>query len=70
MRTLLAELGCPFEVGEAILAHALPGVAGVYNRSEYRAEKGEWLTRLNALLGQLASARGYGLPKSAITIDV
>jgi len=32
-RTLLAELGCPFEVGEAILAHTLPGVARVYSRA-------------------------------------
>ena len=32
-RTFLAELGCLFELGEAILAHTLPGVAGVYNRA-------------------------------------
>ena len=30
-RTSLARLGCPFEIGESILGHRLPGVAGVYN---------------------------------------
>ena len=45
-RTLLAALGCPHEVAEAILGHVLPGVAGVYNRHKYDSEKREWLTRL------------------------
>jgi integrase len=45
-RTLLGELGCPYEVGEAILSHRLPGVAGTYNKAKYAAEKVEWLTRL------------------------
>ena len=30
-RTGLARLGCPFKIGESILGHRLPGVAGVYN---------------------------------------
>ena len=30
-RTGLARLGCPFEIGESILGHRLPAVAGVYN---------------------------------------
>ncbi len=53
-RTLLQDLGCPFQVGEAILAHALPGVAGHYAVSELAAQKIEWLSKLNARLDQLS----------------
>ena len=56
-RTLLGDLGCPFEVGEAILAHALPGVAGTYNRSAYVPQKIEWLARLNEYLDQLKATK-------------
>lgn len=45
-RTLLAALGCPNEVGEALLGHVQPGVVGVYNRYRYDAERRQWLTRL------------------------
>lgn len=53
-RTLLAELGCPYEVGESILAHTLPGVAAVYNRARYVPQKVEWLIKLGELLDALA----------------
>lgn len=56
-RTLLAELGCPYEVAEAILAHTLPGVAGVYNRAQYDAAKVEWLTKLGQHLDQLVKVQ-------------
>jgi integrase len=56
-RTLLGDLGCPFEVGEAILAHLLPGVAGVYNRAAYEAQKIEWLVKLGDHLDTLAASR-------------
>lgn len=52
-RTLLSELGCPFEVGEAIVAHALPGVAQVYNRAQHENARVEWLVRLNDHLDAL-----------------
>lgn len=45
-RTLLAKMGCPDEVGEAILGHMTQGVAGIYNRYRYDAEKLQWLQRL------------------------
>ena len=45
-RTMLAKMGCPFEVGEAILSHALPGVSAVYNLHEYDNEKRAWLKKL------------------------
>lgn len=45
-RTLLAKLGCPNEVAEAILGHMQTGVKGTYNRHTYDAERRVWLTRL------------------------
>jgi integrase len=50
MRTKLAAIGCPHEVGEAIIGHVLPGVAGVYNRHHYDSERRLWLTRLSKTL--------------------
>lgn len=52
-RTMLAALGCPREVAEAILGHILPGVEGVYNRHKYDAERRVWLTRLSAHLDEI-----------------
>lgn len=43
---MLAALGCPNEIGEAIIGHVLPGVAGVYNKYAYDKERVAWLTRL------------------------
>jgi len=54
VRTLLASMGCPGEVAEAVLGHMLPGVVGVYNRHSYDAERLEWLTKLDAKLEELA----------------
>lgn len=53
-RTLLSTLGCPSEVGEAILGHMLPGVEQVYNLHRYDVERLDWLRRLSARLDQLA----------------
>lgn len=53
-RTLLAALGCPSDVAEAILGHLQPGIQAVYNRHGYDAERREWLTRLSDRLEQLA----------------
>jgi integrase len=54
MRTMLAAMGCPDAVGEAILAHKPPGVMGVYNLHTYDAEKRVWLAALDVRLEQLA----------------
>lgn len=56
-RTLLAAMGCPDAVGEAILGHMLPGVLGVYNQHKYDAERVEWLGRLSKRLDELAVRR-------------
>lgn len=53
-RTLLSTLGCPSDVGEAILGHALPGVEGIYNLHRFDAQRLAWLTKLSELLEQLA----------------
>lgn len=53
-RTLLASMGCPDAVGEAILGHVLPGVIGVYNCYTYDKERRQWLTALDIKLEQLA----------------
>ncbi len=55
-RTLLAALGCPAEVAEAILGHMLPGVQGTYNRHAYDAERRVWLQRLADRLEVLAAS--------------
>ena len=49
-RTKLAALGCPHEVGEAILGHIVPGVAGDYNLYRYDKERLHWLGQLSAAL--------------------
>lgn len=40
--TRLAGLGCPIHVVEKMLNHSMQGVASVYNRHEYEAERIEW----------------------------
>lgn len=54
-RTLLASMGCPNEIGEAILGHMQPGIVGIYNLHAYDAERREWLSRLSDRLESLAS---------------
>ena len=51
-RTLLAALGCPAEVAEAILGHLAPGVQAVYNRHGYDEQRRQWL-RLHGGDGQV-----------------
>ena len=52
-RTLLAAMGCPNEIGEAILGHVQPGVVGVYNTYGYDKERRHWLTLLAGRLKAL-----------------
>lgn len=57
-RTLLAGMGCPRDVGEAILGHLPPETEGTYNRHSFDAERVLWLGRLAA---QLEAACGLPL---------
>lgn len=65
-RTLLSDIGCPYEIGEAILSHRLPGVAGDYNKATHMQARIEWLGRLGDYLDELTAARAsLALVKSA-----
>lgn len=52
-RTLIAGMGCPDEVGEALLGHMPTGIKGVYNRHSYDAERLHWLKLWSDRLNQL-----------------
>lgn len=54
-RTMLASLGCPMEIAEAILGHLLPGIVGTYNLHTYDVERREWLTKLSQHLESCAA---------------
>jgi integrase len=57
IRTMLASMGCPEEVAEAVIGHMQEGIKGVYNRHSYDAERRIWLTRVSERLEQLAGGR-------------
>lgn len=59
-RTLLSALGCPGDVGEAILGHMLPGQRGTYDRHRFDAERLQWLGELGRRLEQLAAGVSPG----------
>lgn len=60
-RTLLASLGCPNEVGEAIVGHMPTEIVGTYNAYTYDAERKLWLAKLSDCLAALANAESFGL---------
>lgn len=66
-RTLLSSMGCPQELGEAVLGHMPTGVAGAYDRHRYDEERVEWLQRLDVRLEELAAARPSSLAAEAPT---
>lgn len=57
VRTMLAAMGCPDEVGEAVIGHMQHGIKGVYNRHAYDAERRLWLTRVSERLEVLSAGR-------------
>ena len=61
-RTLLAALGCPRDLGEAVVGHMPPAIEASYNVHSYDAERVEWLQRLDAHLASLASAGAPARP--------
>ncbi len=61
-RTLLAQLGCPNEVAEAIIGHMPENIVGTYNAYTYDAERVHWLGQLSTYLSGLAKADQSGLP--------
>ena len=61
-RTLLAALGCPREIAEAVVGHMPPAIEATYNVHTYDAERVEWLQRLDAHLASLASTGAPARP--------
>lgn len=55
LATKLNDMGVAPHVVEQLLGHAMPGVMGIYNRSQYLQEKLDalnlWVNRLEALTG-------------------
>ena len=45
VRTGLSRLGCPSDVGEAVLGHSKKGIEGTYNLHTYEHECAEWLQK-------------------------
>lgn len=52
-RTLLASLGCPEDVGEAVVGHMPKEIVATYNAYSYDRERREWLTKLSRHLDSL-----------------
>ncbi|MEY1230683.1 hypothetical protein AB7107_14815 [Proteus terrae] len=53
VRTGLAKLGCPNEVGEAILGHSRSGIEGTYDLYNYASECKVWLQKWVDHMGSL-----------------
>ena len=56
-RSLMADIGVPFDVAEKILGHKLPGVAHVYDRGGSREQQRSALNRLAQVLTDLEVGR-------------
>ena len=56
-RSLMADIGVPFDVAEKILGHKLPGVAHVYDRGNSREQQRLALNRLAQTLMELETGR-------------
>lgn len=63
-RTQLAALGCPNEIGEAMIGHVQKEMVATYNAYTYDAERLHWLAKLGERMDQLAAAaaEARGLP--------
>ena len=59
-RSLLSRAGVRPDVAERVLGHAIPGVAGVYDRHRYDTEKADALARLAALIETIVNPAAGG----------
>ena len=57
-RTLLARLGCPDEVRERLVGHAIGGVKAIYNQHSYGVEQKHWMDTLGSHLQSLTKREG------------
>ena len=53
VRTGLSKLGCPKDVGEAVLGHSAKGIEGTYNLYRYEKECKSWLQKWADHMGSL-----------------
>ncbi len=53
-RTLMAELGIPFDVAEKLVGHKLPGVAAIYDRGNSQQQQLDALKRITNKINELA----------------
>lgn len=61
-RTLLAALGCPRDVAEALVGHLPPVIEATYNVHTYDAERVQWLQRLSDHLEALVASGAPARP--------
>ncbi len=58
-RTGLSKIGCPNEIGEAVLGHTKGGIEGVYNLHRYELECKEWLQKwadhIDVIMGKVSN---------------
>ena len=54
-RSLMSRAGVRPDIAERVLGHAIPGVAGVYDRHQYNEEKAHALKSLAALLEKIVN---------------
>jgi len=59
VRTGLSRLGCPREVGEAVLGHAATTIVGTYDLHAYFDEAGKWLQKWNDHLDLLRPKKSH-----------
>jgi integrase len=56
-RSLMSRAGVRPDIAERVLGHAIPGIAGVYDKFAYRAEKADALAKLAALIDAIVHPR-------------
>jgi integrase len=56
-RTMLASIGCPSEIAEAIVGHLPTVIEATYNSHSYDNERLHWLTKLAHHLDQLGNSQ-------------
>ena len=54
-RSLMSRAGVRPDVSERVIGHAIPGVAGVYDRHSYAAEKRDALEKLAGLVERIVN---------------
>jgi hypothetical protein len=62
----MSRAGVRPDIAERVMGHAIPGVAGVYDRFKYRAEKADALLRLAALIDAIVHPQENVVPMERV----